>query len=185
MLGTQKVQYMLSIFCIACLTAACASVPPEPTPTPTLLPTLTPMPTPTLSQSVGPFVATGEPVVRNRGTSTEVVRNCVPNAVDPVVKTPQGTVTVGHNIEWSVGGHFGVGGKIGGGVLPVEVSLEGSLSATYGSGYEESSQMGTGWQLPAKPGDIVTFILSWDEVWQPGYVELRLGSQPIEKIDVV
>jgi len=84
-----------------------------------------------------------------------------------------------------VGGHFGVGGKIGGGVLPVEVSLEGSLSATYGSGYEESSQMGTGWQLPAKPGDIVTFILSWDEVWQPGYVELRLGSQPIEKIDVV
>jgi len=184
MKSTPKILYALFALCMVCFLTACAPPPAEPTVTPTPPPTSTPAPSPTPTPSLGPFIAVGEPVVRNKGTSTEVVRNCVSGAVDSIVKTPQGSVGTGYNVEWSVSGQSGFGGRIGGGVLPVEVNLEASLAATYGSGYEESSQMGTGWQLPAQPGQIVTYILRWDEVWQPGYVEVRLGSQPIAKVDV-
>lgn len=173
------------LFCIV-VASGCfgrdAPTAPEPSPTPALPPsptaTATPLP------SFGPFIPLGEPVHRNLGTSTEVVRNCVPGAVDPIVKTPSRSLIASHNVEWSVAGTAGIGTSIGGGVLPVEVNLDVSLTTTYGQGYSETTERGTGWQLPAKPNTIVTYILAWGEKWQPGFVEVRLWNQPAIKIDV-
>ena len=173
------------LFCIVVVSGCFgndAPTTPEPAPTPTLPPaptaTATPLP------SFGPFIPLGEPVHRNLGTSTEVVRNCVPGAVDPIVKTPSRSLIASHNVEWSVAGTAGIGTSIGGGVLPVEVNLDVSLTTTYGQGYSETTERGTGWQLPAKPNTIVTYILAWGEKWQPGFVEVRLWNQPVIKIDV-
>ena len=173
------------LFCIASLSScfgSSATPAPEPSPTPTIPPsptaTATPLP------SFGPFIPLGQPVHRNLGTSTEVVRNCVPGAVDPIVKTPSRSLIASHNVEWSVAGTAGIGTSIGGGVLPVEVNLDLSLTTTYGQGYSETTERGTGWQLPAKPNNIVTYILEWGEKWQPGFVEVRLWNQPAIKIDV-
>ena len=173
------------LFCIIVVSGCFGSeapTPPEPSPTPALPPsptaTATPLP------SFGPFIPLGQPVHRNLGTSTEVVRNCVPGAVDPIVKTPSRSLIASHNVEWSVAGTAGIGTSIGGGVLPVEVNLDVSLTTTYGQGYSETTERGTGWQLPAKPNTIVTYILAWGEKWQPGFVEVRLWNQPAIKIDV-
>lgn len=173
------------LFCIIVVSGCFGSeapTPPEPSPTPALPPsptaTATPLP------SFGPFIPLGEPVHRNLGTSTEVVRNCVPGAVDPIVKTPGQTIIASQDVEWSVAGTAGIGTSIGGGLLPVEVNLDASLTTTYGQGYSEATERGTGWQLPAKPNTIVTYILAWGEKWQPGFVEVRLWDQPVIKIDV-
>lgn len=171
------------LFCIVVLSGCLGSeapTAPEPSPTPPFTPTPTATPLP----SFGPFIPLGQPVHRNLGTSTEVVRNCVPGAVDPIVKTPSRSLIASHNVEWSVAGTAGIGTSIGGGLLPVEVNLDVSLTTTYGQGYSETTERGTGWQLPAKPNNIVTYILEWGEKWQPGFVEVRLWNQPAIKIDV-
>lgn len=186
MLRPRCLALLFAVLLAGVLTSCGGDKPPSvPTATPTQVPTATQTPTPTPEPYLGPFIPLGEPVHRDLGTSTERIRNCVEDGEEPIIKTPSSSVATSYNVQWSVGGKTGGGFKIGGGVLPIEVNLEASLAATYGNEVTQLTTRGTGWQLPAKPNTIVTYILSWGETWQPGYVEFRVLGQSAMPIDVM
>ena len=169
---------------LALVSAACGSRQPPAEPTPTPTPTLIPTPTSEPAPTFGNFIPVGEPVYRMLGTSTEIVRNCVPNG-ETLRKNPSRSIMASYSVQWNYEGTTGVGVEIGGGVIPGGASLHASLSATYGQSFNESTMRGDGWELPSRAGQIVTYILEWSEVWQPGYVEVRIANRTLGKIDVM
>jgi hypothetical protein len=143
---------------------------------------------PTLSPSssapiVGPVVPVGQPEIRDLGPSTETVWNCGSGG-GTVVKHPSMSVATNWAVEWEVGGTAGTGVRIGDGVIPGGVDLSVSLEGHYANKFDQSIQQGTGWDLPAEPNTVVVYTLMWREVWQPGYVDVRLADQSIVKVNV-
>lgn len=132
---------------------------------------------------VGPFVPVGESEVRDLGPSTETVWNCGSGG-GTIVKHPSRSVATNWAIEWEVGGTAGTGVRIGDGVIPGGVDLSASLEGRYGNQFGQSVQQGTGWDLPAAPNTIVVYTLMWREVWQPGYVDVRLADQSVIRVNV-
>lgn len=131
----------------------------------------------------GPFVPVGEPEIHDLGPTTETVWNCGSGG-GTVVKHPTMSVVSNYAVEWQVGGTGGVGVRIGDGVIPGGVDLSATLEGRYTTGFEQGIQQGTGWDLPAEPNTIVIYTLMWREVWQPGYVDVRLADQSVVRVNV-
>jgi len=162
---------VLSLFLIIALLAACSPSSP---------------PTSVASASApvsGPLVPVGEPEIYDLGPTTETVWNCGSGG-GTVVKHPSMSVVTNYAVEWEVGGTTGIGLKIGEGVIPGGVDLSASLEGHYVTGLEQGIQQGTGWDLPAEPNTIVVYTLMWREVWQPGYVDVRLADQSVIRVNV-
>lgn len=131
----------------------------------------------------GPFVPAGEPEIRDLGPTTETVWNCGSGG-GTVVKHPAMSVVSNYAVEWQVGGTGGAGVRIGDGVIPGGVDLSATLEGHYTTGFEQGIQQGTGWDLPAEPNTVVVYTLMWREVWQPGYVDVRLADQSVVRVNV-
>lgn len=145
-----------------------------------------PAPSTVLSSSapiVGPVVPVGQPEIRDLGPSTETVWNCGSGG-GTVVKHPSMSVATNWAVEWEVGGTAGTGVRIGDGVIPGGVDLSVSLEGHYANQFDQSIQQGTGWDLPAEPNTVVVYTLMWREVWQPGYVDVRLADQSVVRVNV-
>jgi len=131
----------------------------------------------------GPVVPVGQPEMRDLGPTTETVWNCGSGG-GTVVKHPTMSVVTNHAVEWQVGGTVGVGVKIGEGIIPGGADLSASLEGRYVSRLEQGIQQGTGWDLPAEPNTIMVYTLMWREVWQPGYIYVRLADQNVVRVDI-
>jgi len=134
---------------------------------------------------VEPFVASGEPEIRDLQPTTEVVSNC--NGVsEPVVKHPSISTETRHSVEWEIGGTAGVGLQIGSDLAPAKVNLEAALEGSVARDLSNSIQQGNAWDLPAEPGYIMEYTIMWREIWQPGYIDVTfLDPEPdIIRIDV-
>jgi len=124
----------------------------------------------------GPLVPVGEPEIRDLGPTSETVWNCGSGG-GTVVKHPSMSVVTNYAVQWEIGGTTGVGLNIGEGVIPGGVNLSTSLEGRYASSFDQGVQQGTGWDLPAEPNSIVVYTLMWREIWQRGYVDVRLADQ--------
>ncbi len=131
----------------------------------------------------GPLVPVGETEIRDLGPTTETVWNCGSGG-GTVVKHPSMSVVTNYAVQWEVGGTAGVGLKIGDGVIPGGVDLSTTLEGRYASSFDQGVQQGTGWDLPAEPNTIVVYTLMWREVWQRGYVDVRLADQDMVRVNV-
>jgi len=147
-------------------------------------PTTTTTTTPPQEYALGPFIPVGDKIERIVATTTEPVRNCAGHN-EPIIKEPSRSTTSSHSVEWSVGGQTGVGATIGEGVIPGGIDLTSSIALTTGKRDIESVTTGNGWQLPSPPGEITTYFIEWKEIWQPGYIEVRVGDKVLYKIDTL
>lgn len=142
-----------------------------------------PLPTPTLPPQLGGVQHVGEPIDRPLLQTTEIVQNCGGGS-EPIVKHP-GLVTVSANsVEWEVGGQFGAGLRVGVPTFPVAVDLTGVIEVADRTKLEQNLQQAVAWDLPAAPGEIMTYVLSWNEQWQPATVEVRFSDQDVRHINV-
>jgi hypothetical protein len=132
---------------------------------------------------VGPVIPVGESEVRDLSPTTEAVSNCGSGG-GTVVKHPSMSVVTNYAVEWEVGGTTGVGITIGEGVVPGGVNLSSALEGRYATQFEQGIQQATAWELPAEPDTVVEYTLMWREVWQPGYVEIRLADESVVKANV-
>jgi hypothetical protein len=98
--------------------------------------------------------------------TTARVYNCGAGG-DVVIQTPAASIMFSDAVQWELGLDIGIGRDL------ALVALEGELAAKYGAEYKKSTQTGTGWQLPARPGEWIEYTIRWSEVWQPGSVILR------------
>jgi hypothetical protein len=132
---------------------------------------------------LGAFTSTGDPIPKDLPNTTEIVPNCVGTS-EPVVKHPSLTATTGHAAEWQIEGEFGIGLQVSHPILPVAVDLSSAIEATDTQELEQSLARGESWDLPAAPGEIIVYTLSWQELWQPGYVEVTFADQTVRRINV-
>ncbi len=142
-----------------------------------------PAPTATVAPQLGVPVAVSAPVYKPLTETTEIVPNCGGGS-EPVTKHPGLTTVSANSVEWEVGGQFGAGLRIGTPVFPVGVDLTGVIEASDRTKLEQSLQQGVSWDLSAAPGEIMTFVLSWEEQWQPAYVDVNFGNQDVRRINV-
>jgi hypothetical protein len=132
---------------------------------------------------VGPVIPVGESEVRDLSPTTEVVSNCGSGG-GTVIKHPSMSVVTNYAVEWEVGGTTGVGVTIGEGVVPGGVNLSSTLEGRYATQFDQGIQQTTAWELPAEPSTVVDYTLMWREVWQPGYVEIRLADESVVRVNV-
>jgi len=132
---------------------------------------------------VGAVVPVGPSEARALPPTTETVRNCG-GGNGAIVKHPSMTVLTSHSIEWEIGGKVGVGVTIGDGVVPGGVDLSGAFDSHMTSGRESGIEQSTAWDLPAQPNTIMEYTLSWQEIWQPGIVEVGLPGQTAIRVSV-
>jgi hypothetical protein len=132
---------------------------------------------------VGPVIPVGEAEVRDLSPTTEVVSNCGSGG-GIVIKHPSMSVVTTYGVEWEVGGTAGVGVTIGEGVVPGGVSLSSTLEGHIANQLDESVQRTTAWDLPAEPDTVVEYTLMWREVWQPGFVEIKLADESVLRVNV-
>ncbi len=135
------------------------------------------------SPLVGEVVTVGSPETRDLSPTTETVPNCGGSS-STIVKHPSMTVLTTHAIEWEIGGQVGVGAKIGEGVVPGGVDLSGTLDSSINRSNENGVQQGTAWDLPAEPNTIMEYTLMWREVWQRGYIDVKLADGRDLRINV-
>jgi len=142
-----------------------------------------PLPTPTLPPQLGGVQHVGEPIDRPLSQTTEIVQNCGGGS-EPIVKHPSLGAVSANSVEWEVGGQFGFGLKIQPPGSPVGVDLTGVIEVADRTKLEQNLQQGVSWDLPAAPGEIMTYNLSWSEQWQPATVEVRFSDQDVRQINV-
>jgi hypothetical protein len=94
------------------------------------------------------------------------------------------SVVTYYAVEWEVGGTTGVGVTIGEGVVPGGVNLSSTLEGRYATQFDQGIQQTTAWELPAEPDTVVEYTLMWREIWQPGYVEIRLADKSVVRANV-
>ncbi|MCB0032130.1 MAG: hypothetical protein KDE28_29675, partial [Anaerolineales bacterium] len=122
-----------------------------------------------VSPQLGPFIQDGASYNKSLGNRSYTVPNCSGSQV-PLVNSPSFGVNATSGLTWEVNGEAGFGMTIGEGVVPGGVDLSGTLGAAVQSGIEQSFNMQESWELSAGPGEVVTYIIEWVEIWQPGYV---------------
>lgn len=131
----------------------------------------------------GPVMPMGEQEIRDLAPTTETVWNCGSGG-GTIVKHPAMSVVTNHTVEWQIGGTSGVGVTVGQGVIPGGVDLSTSLEGRFSTSFDQGVQQGTGWDLPAESNSIVVYTLMWHEIWQPGYVDVRLADQSVARVNV-
>lgn len=132
---------------------------------------------------LGPLTLIGEPVVRLLPVTNEMIPNCS-GSNQPVTMHPALVSTSTTSVEWEVGGQFGSGVQIGLPFVPVQIDLSAVLNVADRSQLQQSLQQGVTWDLSAAPGEIVTYVLSWEEIWQRAYVDVRFGEQVMRRVTV-
>lgn len=132
---------------------------------------------------VGPVIPVGEAEVRDLSPTTEVISNCGSGG-GTVIKHPSMSVVTNYAVEWEVGGTTGVGVTIGEGVVPGGVNLSSTLEGRYATQLDQGIQQAAAWELPAEPDTVVEYTLMWREVWQPGYVEIKLANESVIRANV-
>jgi len=131
----------------------------------------------------GPITLTGDPISRPLPQTNEVIPNCSGGS-QPITKHPTLVNINATSLEWEVGGQLGSGIYIGAPVLPVSIDLSAVLDVADQSKLEQILQQGVTWDLPAAPGEIMTYTLSWEEVWQRAYVDVQFGEQVMRRVTV-
>ena len=111
----------------------------------------------------------GAPQEIIREETTERVYNCGAGG-DVIKKTPHTALALAEAVQWEFGLELGAERNL------ALVTLNGELEGKYGVNYEESRQIGTGWELPAQPGEWIEYTIRWSELWQPGTVIVRRGD---------
>lgn len=132
---------------------------------------------------VDPVVLVGQPETRDLGPSAETIWNCGSGG-GPVVKSPSMSVATNWAVEWEVGGVVGTGVRIGDGVIPGGVDLSASLEGHNVVKLGEDVEKRIEWSLPAEPNTVVVYTLMWREIWQSGYVNVRLSDQQVVRVTV-
>jgi hypothetical protein len=162
---------LVSLFMVACTSGGQTVEPPASQATDTPSPVF------------GSVVSVSDPVPRPLLQTSEIVPNCGGGS-EPVVKHPAlGTINL-NGVEWEVGGQFGVGVRVGHPTVPIGVDLSAVLEVADRTKLEQSLQQSVTWDLPAAPGEIMTYIIGWEELWQPAYVEVNFGNQDVRRINV-
>lgn len=131
----------------------------------------------------GPVTLIGEPISRPLPQTNEVVRNCSGGS-QPITKHPALASANSTSIEWEVGGQFGSGVQIGVPVLPVSIDLSAVFNVADQTKLEQILQQSVTWDLSAGPGEIVTYTLSWEELWQQAYIDVTFANQATRRITV-
>lgn len=140
-------------------------------------------PATSFAPQIGSPIAVSDVVPRPLPETSEIVPNCGGGS-EPVVKHPALGTTNLNSVEWEIGGQFGVGVRIGAPTVPVGVDLSTVLEVADRTKLEQSLQQGITWDLPAAPGEIMTYIIGWEELWQPAYVDVNFGNQDVRRINV-
>ncbi|PIE82102.1 MAG: hypothetical protein CSA11_01665 [Chloroflexi bacterium] len=133
---------------------------------------------------VGSIVPTGQQEIRDLSPTTETIPNCS-GGNTPVTKHPSMTVATSYAIEWEVGGEVGAGVTIGEGVVPGGANLEGALNGAISNGLDSGIEQSSAWDLSAEPNTIREYTIMWQEVWQPGYVNIILPTGKNIQVNVV
>lgn len=111
------------------------------------------------------------------GETVEKVYNCGRGG-DVIYMTPQIVLASTESVQWEVGveleGGVGVGATL---LARLNGELGAELQAKYGKSYEISRQVGTGWQLPARPGEWIAYTIRWSEIWEPGTILVTDGRE--------
>ena len=142
-----------------------------------------PLPTATLPPQLGVPIPVSDPVYKPLPQTTEIVPNCGGGS-EPVVKHPSLTTVSLNSVEWEVGGQFGAGLRVQPPGFPVGVDLSAVIEVADRTKLEQNLQQGVAWDLPAAPGEIMTYVLSWEELWQLATVEVDFGNQDMRQINV-
>lgn len=132
---------------------------------------------------VGAFIAEGAIEYRELNPTVERVRNC-DGSSQPVIKHPSLAVMTAHGIEWKVGVHTGVGVNIGNGPVPGGVNLSVAFDSSLANSLDSGIEQAIAWDLPADPNTIVEYTLTWNELWQPGYVEVRSANGNMMTVNI-
>lgn len=162
----------ITLFLTACAPSGQGEVEP-----PAVLSTATTSPQP------GVPVPVGNVIYKPLSQTTEIVPNCG-GGTEPVVKHPSLTSVSANSVEWEVGGQFGVGLRVQPPGSPVGVDLAGVIEVADRTKLEQNLQQGISWDLPAAPGEIMTYVLSWDELWQAAYVDVTFAEQDVRRVNV-
>lgn len=133
--------------------------------------------------TIGPIVPSGNPEIHELEQTTETVWNCGPGG-STITKHPSKSILTNYAVEWEIGGSIGTGVRIPKGKLPFDVDLSTALEGHYVTGLEQAYVQGVGWDLSAEPDSTVSYTLSWQEEWQPGYVEIHIGNQSLGKVNL-
>lgn len=116
----------------------------------------------------------GEVVI---GEVVEKVYNCGAGG-DVIQLTPQRSLASAESVQWELGaeleGSIGLGAEF---FAKADVELGAELQGAYGKNYEVSQEVGTGWQLPARPGEWLAYTIRWSEIWEPGTILVSNGRE--------
>lgn len=124
------------------------------------------------------------------GTTVERVYNCGLGG-DTLYLTPFRSISSGKSLYWEKGTEFEqeADGSLSGGfglgleaTAQIGTSLGLELQEKYGENYELGEEVGTGWQLPAQPGEWLEYTLQWSEVWVWGDIQRENGKK-LQQID--
>lgn len=135
------------------------------------------------SSQFGPLTLVGEPISRPLPQTNEVIPNCSGGSL-PITNHPALASTNTTSVEWEVGGQFGSGIHIGTPFVPVSIDLSAVLEVADQSVLQQSLQRSETWDLSAAPGEIMTYTLSWEELWQQAYIDVTFANQVTRRITV-
>ena len=111
------------------------------------------------------------------GEVVEKVYNCGAGG-DVITLTPQRSLASAESVQWELGAEIeasmGAGAEL---LAKFDGELGAELQGAYGKNYEVSQEVGTGWQLPARPGEWISYTIRWSEIWEPGTILFTNGRQ--------
>jgi|GEM_PF-6125610 len=150
--------------------------------------------------SFTPFIPVGSSIRREIGSYTEIIENC-DGQTETFLTTPSYPLAADHILEWSYEGITGTTFQLDEQILFLdsdggseskttfidlnEFTLDEALFETYGELYPHSVRRGNGWLLSAEPDTAVDYTLIWAEIWQPGYVDLKIENRDPIRIQML